>query len=173
MKDENAVGMYNASFNLVYNLRFLISPLMISLFPFMSFSARYDVSKLKRLFKRTGRMLIGFGLVISFICFVLGKYIIILLYGEKYSSAVSGFAALAWAIPFYYANEFYTYLLNSMNYQKNVLIFLGVMTAANILINIFVIPKYSFVGAAYVTVISEMIFFVLCLRKLRKLGFYQ
>ncbi|MFH1824877.1 MAG: flippase [Candidatus Firestonebacteria bacterium] len=173
MKGEEAVGLYNASYNLVYNLRFLISPLITSLFPSMAFNAQNDKNELLITHKKTGRLLLISGIIVTIICFVLSKQIIILLYGYKFIDSVYAFAILIWAIPFIFVNGFYSYLLTSLNHQKNILLYLTFAVILDVLLNILVIPKYGFIGASFATVISEILYFVLCFRKLIKLGFKQ
>jgi len=171
MQSEIAVGLYNASYNLVYNLRMLVSPLIISLFPSMSLNASLDKSNLNFVYKKCKKLLLISGILITIICFLLSKQIILLLYGKKYIESIPAFSILIWEVPFIYLNGFYSYLLTSLNYQKSILYYLIIASLVNIILNIIFIPRFSFLGASVTTVLSEILYFILISRKLNKLGF--
>ncbi|MFH1073945.1 MAG: flippase [Candidatus Firestonebacteria bacterium] len=171
MKDETAVGLYNAAYNLVYNLRFLVSPLINAIFPAMSLSAVKSVEELFIMSRKVRKTLFLLGLGISVIGFIFSRQIIILLYGLKFEASVPAFAILITAIPFIYLNGFYGYLLTAVNKQKSILYMLSISCLVNIILNLIFIPKYGFIGASVITLISEILCFVLYYGKMARMGF--
>jgi len=171
MKDETAVGLYNAAYNLVYNLRFLVTPLINAIFPAMALSAVKNTEELFAMSRNVRKALIFLGLGISIIGVMFSSQIIILLYGLKYEASVPAFAILITAIPFIYLNGFYGYLLTAVNKQKSILYILSLGCTVNIILNFIFIPKYGFIGASIITLISEVLCFVLYYGKMSRMGF--
>jgi O-antigen/teichoic acid export membrane protein len=171
MQNETAVGVYNASYGLVYNLRILVSPFITSIFPSMAFHADTDRAHLLHMFRNVRKVILISGIAIAIIAFALSKQIIMLLYGVKMLASVPVFSILIWANPFIYMNGFYSYTLVSLGEQKSLFKFLVIATIANVIMNLIAIPRYSYYGASTTTVLSEMIFFILCSFRLNSLGF--
>jgi O-antigen/teichoic acid export membrane protein len=171
MQNETAVGIYNASYGLVYNLRILVSPFITSIFPSMAFHADTDREHLLRMFTKVRKVILWAGILIAVLAFTLSKQIIMLLYGTKMLASVPVFAILIWANPFIYMNGFYSYTLVSLGDQKSLFKFLVIATIANVIMNLIAIPRYSYYGASATTVLSEMIFFIMCSFRLNSLGF--
>jgi O-antigen/teichoic acid export membrane protein len=171
MKDEATVGLYNASYNIIYNLRILVSPFIMALFPAMSLHAVRNKEKLLEMYYKVRKSIFLLGLAVTVIGFVLSKPIILILYGDNFRDSVPAFSILILAIPAIYLNGFFGYLLTSLNYQKEILKYLFIACVINIVLNAVFIPAYGFIGASVITVISEIIVVSLCYMKLCRIGF--
>ena len=60
-----------------------------------------------------------------------------------------------------FVNYLMGYLLNAIDKQRLFTLTVALTTMLNIALNLALIPKYSFAGAAYATLISEIVSFVM------------
>lgn len=68
---------------------------------------------------------------------------------------------VAWVFFVYTISALFTYILIARNEQKKMLYINAVVAVFNIIGNIIVIPYYSFIGSAYVTLTSQILLFLL------------
>ena len=78
----------------------------------------------------------------------LGSWLITLLFGAQFTSAAPALTILSGGILFYCAGQFNLNLLNSANDQKNGMFLIVAAITADLLLNILLIPRYGFIGAA-------------------------
>ena len=64
---------------------------------------------------------------------------------------------LIWVVPFMYASEFLGYVVLIAGQEKRVARSVIISTAFNVLVNLFVVPRYGYLAAAVMTVLTEMI----------------
>lgn len=162
MKGDAVVGWYNAAYRLVTPLGFIPGALMASVFPTMS---RYYVSSedsLKIAYEKSFKYLLILALPIAVGTTILADRFILFLYGEEFSNAVIALQILIWAEAIIFLNIVLGTVLNSMDRQKLVTLFTGIAAALNVLLNLALIPPYSYKGAAVATVATEVLVFILC-----------
>ena len=161
MKGDAAVGWYNASFSLVNNVTILASVFMSAAYPTFSRLFRDSQESLKVVYERSFKYLLILGLPIAVGGMILAERIIILLYGNEYLPSVAAFRILIWtAFPSHLCYLFSTFL-NSINKQGTNLLFMIISTIANVLLNLILIPQFSYLGAGIATLLSEIILFFL------------
>ena len=68
---------------------------------------------------------------------------------------------------FYFVSSLFTYLLIASGKQKRLLRINAVIAGANLVFNCIAIPYYSFIGSAYVTLLSQILLFALTVRATR------
>ncbi len=116
--------------------------------------SRYDA---KKEVKRSILLNIIISIIIIVGFFILGKWFIVLLYGENYSGAYNlTLILLIGSIPMILYKLINPYLL-SINKKKNILFYLTIAVCCNLISNYFVIPVYGAYGAAISSVISYSI----------------
>lgn len=160
MKNEVDVGIYNSAYK-IFSLLLIISgildnvvePIMFKLFKNDRDKA-YDLSD--ELFKYS----IIIGLPISFGIFSISGQIINLFYGKQFNEAIPVLAILAFAITFRYGSCALGFLLTVSDKMKDKVKIQAITAIENIVLNAFLIPKYSYNGAAFATVVSELTIFL-------------
>ena len=116
--------------------------------------------KLCCLYKKSFLYLFLFSSFIIICCFIFGKFIILLIFGKEFIESafilklisISGFFLFLSIINVYYLNAINKPLVN-----VKIFIFGAVM---NIMLNLMLIPRYSYTGAAISSIISYFIIFV-------------
>jgi O-antigen/teichoic acid export membrane protein len=89
------------------------------------------------------------------------KEIILFVYGADYLPSASALALLIWALFFIFINAPVGNIVATSNMMHAFLPYAIGNTLLNIVLNLFLIPKYSFWGASFATVFTECTGFVL------------
>ncbi|MFH1602205.1 MAG: oligosaccharide flippase family protein [Candidatus Shapirobacteria bacterium] len=152
---SSAVGIYGLSYKLYSNLILPIYFLSRSLFPL--FSQRKEGKKQKAAF----RLGISWALLSAFLILLAGylfaPLVIFLLGGADFSASSLLLRLLLFSLPFTYLNHIFGFQLIAQGYQR-VSLKIGLFSLAwNLSLNWWAIPRYSALGAAGVTVSTEIV----------------
>ena len=103
---------------------------------------------------------------------LIAKKVILMIYGEQFLGAVLVLQILIWSIVLVFARSPFERVLESSNRQLTVtkVFFIGV--AFNVIMNIIVIPKYSYVGASIITVLTDAIVLGLLIVSTKGMGLF-
>ena len=157
---DSAVGWYSVAMKIPFALQFIPAALAAAIFPAFSHLYVTDKLKLKQTFDRGMKFLAILVLPISFGIAVLSEPIILTLYGNDYSPAIEPLSILMIGLFFVFMNFPLGSLLNSCDRQVTNTKLVGITMVFNIILNIFLIPAYSFVGAAIAFLISHGFLFL-------------
>jgi O-antigen/teichoic acid export membrane protein len=158
MIGDKAVGWYSAAYNLILGLMFIPRCYTLSIFPVLSRYARDSNDMLNFAWQKSVKMLLAISLPLSVAVYMLSTRFINIFYPSGsfvYSSLA--LQILMIAMPWIFINAINMYLLYAANRQKEATIVVLISTAINIGLNFILIPKYSYLGAAWTTVIAEII----------------
>lgn len=155
MKGEEAVGFYNAAYNLTTGVGIIHAAFLPAIFPLLS---RYFINskdKFIKLFYNSFFLITTIGFIVCLILYLFAENIMILLYSKTYLESVYAFKILIWASFAIFIGNTCLVGLGSINRQKINMFILGLAALLNIALNLFLIPKYNFIGASYATLITE------------------
>jgi O-antigen/teichoic acid export membrane protein len=110
------------------------------------------------------------GTPIAVILFVLSDRIVVLFFGEAYREAGEVLRILAPAVILLLPTSVYGYVFTALGRQR---VYTGCVAAAlaiNLLLDLLLIPFYSYIGAAVGTLVGEAILFLSGLMMLRQFG---
>ena len=94
-----------------------------------------------------------------------------LIYGHEYDQASSALSILIWTVCLIFISGVGNTLLNASHKEVTVTKIYFAAAVFNVVLNIFLIPKYSFQGAAITTVLSDVLIVVLQIYVIYKLGY--
>lgn len=157
IKTQVEVGIYNAAYKI-----FLIGliPLNVIVKIFLpSLSKVKDKELLGKTIRNYGIMLFGFGLIISGFIFGSAKHSINIIFGKDYLNAIVPLMILSLNILVISVNVFLGNPLTVWGKQKFFAVVITIGAVANIIMNLILIPKYSYNGAALATLLSEVTVF--------------
>jgi len=161
MVGDIAVGIYNAAHNLIDGLIFLGPyPLSMALYPTMSRYAT-NLRKLKKVYVYGFFASLFLGLAGALFVLKFREKIILLIYGNEYVEAEKVLTVLVWTFLVICVSTISSTLLNAVNKQRIVTIGTATGASLNVLFNYLLIPKYSYVGAACATLITEGVGFLI------------
>jgi O-antigen/teichoic acid export membrane protein len=172
LKGERVVGWYGVSFNLVHALGMLPSAFLTAAFPVFSRFFKTSTDSLNQAYRGAFKFLLLLGMPISAGGMLLAERIIRLLFGENYLPSIAILRIIISAVAFTYLNSLFGYFLASIDKQMDSLKMLGIAVVMNILLNLMLIPRYSYVGAAVATVISQFFFLLFFLFYISKTPYH-
>jgi len=158
MKNDEVVGWYGAAYRAVLFIWRFIPLFILAIFPLMSKYYKESKEKLKLLISSATKLMSTVALPLGIGGTILAKPIMTFLYGEEYINGVIALQILIWTVVIISIRCSYEQSFLACNREKRYL--LGVMTGAgtNIVLNLILIPYFSFKGAAIAAVISEFVF---------------
>ena len=161
MKGFAETGWYNAASKLIEALSFFPDVIINAVFPSMSRFHETSKDLLQVLFRKTFYYMFVLSFPLTVGVTILANRFIIFIYKNEFVLSGSILQILIWAVLFMFVNQSMGYLLNAINKQKCFTISNGVCAFANIILNLALIPKYSYIGAAIATVSTQIISFSL------------
>jgi O-antigen/teichoic acid export membrane protein len=168
LKDDAAVGIYNAAYNPLLALGVIPTVFITALYPVMSryFVSSKDSLEIFTVLSSKYMAILGFPVAMG--CFVLADRFIALFYAEQFSASIIAFQILAFFIPLRFVSSITGTLLTSINRQSIRTVSVGLSALFNIVLNAALIPYLSYIGASIATVLSEVLLyfiFIYCINK--------
>jgi len=155
MKGDAVVGWYNAAYYLVQGFKPLQQMVMSALFPIMAFSYVSSKDALKRIFEKSFKFLFIIGLPMAVSITLLADKFIFLIYGPDFQNSIIALQILSWDVLLVFLYGCISFLLVSINRQHQMALFAGCTAVINIIMNLLLIPTYSYIGSAFATIIAE------------------
>jgi len=171
MKGNEVVGWYNAAYRLIVILLFIPSIINMVVFPAMS---RFHISSqnsLKLMSRKYFKFMLAIGIPIGVGTTLLADKVILLIFGAGYIQSIIALQILVWAMVFIFANAAFVRLFESINKQIIVTKITGICMIENIILNLLIIPLFSYIGASITTVITEFTIVTLVLIFAYKIGY--
>jgi len=156
-RSDQETGYYNAAYNLIFSLVVFSNAINTALYPSLSRISVTAPEKLVTFYNRSLGYLMMISLPIAVGVTILADQIILFLYGIDYAPSIIALRILIWVLPFMYASEFLGYVIVIANKEALVARAVIISTGFNILLNIFLVPKYGYIAASVMTVITEMV----------------
>lgn len=157
IKGTIAVGWYSASYRLMEVLLFLPGVFTTAIFPV--FSSFYVSSRdsLKFSYQKSIKYLTIISLPIAVGTTFLSNEIIMLIYSNSFAPSIIILQILIWTIPITFLNYIFGSILPAMDKQTVLLKITFISMVSNVVLNLIFIPRFSYLGAAVVTVLTEML----------------
>ena len=151
------VGQYAAAVRLSDAWLFITVVITNSLFPAI-INAREKSSELFReRMTRLYKLLVFIALVISCSIFIFSEQLVLITFGDDYSSAIQVLRLYTWSIVFVFLNNASWKWYIAENLQRIAMLRLCLGAIVNIGLNMLFIPKFGLQGAAYATLISYIL----------------
>jgi len=159
-KSANEVGLYGAAYRII-EVIILIPPIFSSLLlPKFSEFAISDQKALKQIFQKAFNILFLFALPLIAFLIIFAPQIIVTIVGIDFAGASVPLRILVLAIFWSFLYYPIFHLLVAVRKQKSLIVPWGTMTGLNIVLNLVLIPKFSYMGAASATLITEALLFI-------------
>jgi O-antigen/teichoic acid export membrane protein len=165
-----ALGLFSAAYKFLDAMNPFTVNLTLPLFPVFSRLARVSSLQLFRAYAQSLKFLYAVGMPLPVIFFVFSDRIMLLFFGEAYREAEATLRLLAPVLILLLPTSIYGYIFTALGRQR---LYMGCMAAAlvvNTLLDLLLIPFYSYLGAAIGTLAGEAILFLSGLMMLQKLG---
>ena len=163
MKGDAVVGWYNAAYNLVLGFSPIPLLFMNALFPLMSSYSVSSKDSLKIIYEKSFKYLFILGLPLAVGITLLADRFILLFYGQQFYPSIIVLQILAWNVLLAFLHSCLGFILVTLGKQNRMAVIAGCTALINVILNLFLIPSFSYVGAAIATITTEVFIIVLYL----------
>ena len=150
-----AVGLYQAGTNLVLYMNVLARCINYALYPRMSKAWPGRRDDFGRLRDASFRIIGLISMPITVASLLLAPQIFRFLYGQKFDRAVLTYQLLVLVIPVRMLSHTFSLALAAMDRQTRRTVAVTTAAATNVALNLYFIPRWSYLGAAITTIICE------------------
>jgi len=168
IKGNVAVGYYSAPYRLIDALFIVSSIFILAMFPVFSKLSKSSKKSLQISYSKSFKYLFIIGLPIAVGTSLLAKDIILLFYGIEYSQSILPLQILIWTVPLKYLTAVFIIILISLDKQNLVTKIFFILLIVNVILNVVLMPTFSYIGASFVTIFTEFILLILFLHYLSK-----
>jgi O-antigen/teichoic acid export membrane protein len=163
------VGAYYAAFRIIVLANeFPIIVFNKALLPLMFRSYKNDVGELKRVYAMSARYMCGIGVLFSCGLCVYASAIMRAVYGRGYEDGIVVLRILALGIGARYLSVGVEATLTAIDRLKEKLVVQGLVVVCFLGLNAVLIPRYSLMGAAMASVVSDVVLLLLLLWNVSK-----
>ncbi len=162
-------GLYNSAYKLISVLALFYTIYSAVIFPVMSKLFKDEKDMLNLSFVKSIKYLSLVTIPIAVFTSFYG-YQIIAIYGADFIEAGGVLQILIWTVCFLFINGACSLVLNASHEEYSVTKIYSIAAVFNVILNLFMIPKYSVYGASVATVLSEILILILELYMIRKIG---
>ncbi len=161
MKGDTVVGWYSAAYKLMEVLLFIPGTFVGAIYPVLSNFYISSQESLKLAYQNSFKYLSIVGLPIAVGTTILAHRIILFIYKDSFAYSIIALQVLIWTIPIIFLTYMFGTMFASINKQFLALKINFLSMILNIITNLILIPKYSYIGASIATVITESLSFIL------------
>jgi O-antigen/teichoic acid export membrane protein len=151
------VGLYSAAYKPITVALALPVSYFLGLFPMLAQAFIQSRETFNSIVNRSVRLTSIVALPIGFLGIFLAEHVVLLLFGQAYGKAAPVLQVLAWSATLVILRGTFRQALNAAGKANLDLRCATASTVVNIALNILFIPRYGIIGAAYATVISEVV----------------
>ncbi len=159
MDKEIAVGHYNAAYKLMEALGLLTSAFVMSVYPVLARKFLEGPDGVLVVFRKAFRVLCALVLPVAVGTTILARDLMGLLFGQNYAAAGAALQILIWGQAMDSINPLAAVTLRALEKEKELAKITGVCAVFNVALNIVLIPRYSYMGAAVATLLSFLLVF--------------
>ena len=155
MKDQTAVGLYQAAMRLIITFEIIPSLLSTALYPTICKTYVHSREEAGIMMMSVLRYMLFLGLPIAIGVTLLSKEIILLVFGNQFMPAILLLQILSWIVPIRFCGHILGTALSASDNQNVRAWATGLSAILNIVLNMILIPRYSYNGAAFASVITS------------------
>jgi O-antigen/teichoic acid export membrane protein len=165
---EHQAGLYGAAYRLLDQVQFIPMSMMTTLFPLIAAAYATRRDRVRNLLQAAGEYLSMASLPILAFTIVAARPIMVLLFGLQFAAAAPALPVLAGA----FVSISFGYLVGNMvvvlELQRRFAVYAAVGLFLNAALNVILIPRYGFLAAAWVTLLTEVTVMSLSARSVLK-----
>jgi len=155
MKGKEAVGYYSAVQRLVHPLMMLGQDIMAAMYPVLSRKYVGPGDKFRFIAEKAVKYVAALAIPMAVGAFLLSERIILLLYREQFLASVPALRMLSWTLAIGPLTVVITYSAVAAGRVLSLAAFNAAAAFADVILNLVLIPRYSFEGAAVSTLACE------------------
>lgn len=156
-QSQAEVGVYNVAYKIIENLVFFPAMLVGLILPLLSRYIYTNRPYFEEIAGKTSKVFLVFVTPLVVGTWFLAPYIVHIISGADFAAAVPVLRILILALACIFFGNYFNMLLIVSNAQKKLMIALLCIALVNVAVNVVVIPLYSYMGAAYTSLLTEFL----------------
>ena len=161
MKGDEVVGWYAAAYRFISILIIFPGAFMGALWPIFSRLHIQAKDKLIFMHEKSVKYLLIVALPVAFGTTLIADSLVLALFGYEYANSIIALQILIWAGAMLFITYTWGSVLGAIDKPELTAYSLLICVIVNVSLNLYLIPHYSYVGAAIATVITEIVLFML------------
>ena len=155
---EEVVGWYQNAYKWFNALQVIPAFFTLALFPIISREIEKSMDSARRMFTMSVKLMLLLALPIAAYTTFLAYFLVRLLAGPQYlPNGAIALQIVIWSIPFGWMNSVTNYVLISLGLERIQPRAFVIAVGFNIVTNLLLIPRYSYVAASVTTILSEVV----------------
>ncbi len=155
------VGVYNIGYQFFQTALVLPTFIMNAVYPLLLTSIKENSKKFSGQLKISGWTLFFLSLVVTAFTIILAPFLVNIVAGRNFDGSIVSLQILSLGFPGFFLTSLLMWLIIIKNKYKQMFFVYLIGLVFNFVVNLVLIPQYSYIGAAWVTVISEYLILVL------------
>jgi O-antigen/teichoic acid export membrane protein len=154
---NDVIGWYNAAYRLVLMLLFVPNLINIVIYPVMS---RFYISSndaLSFIYQRYFKYMMILAFPMGIGTTLLANKIILTIFGSGFNNSIVALQILIWTVVLTYVGSAFVKLMESTNRQTVITKMSGICVIVNVMLNLVLIPRFSYIGSSIATVVTEIV----------------
>lgn len=168
LSEDRFAGWYSLAYKLSFALTVLPGSFASSFFPAVAATFETHKEQLGKLFERATMYMMVLSIPIAVGIFFLADDIIFSVYGKAWEASIDPLRILGIALVFVFWNYPVGNLLNAINKQTINTTNMGITLVVNVALNLLLIPRFTFIGAAVAAAGSAVVLVALGLPHVKK-----
>ncbi len=156
-QSQAEVGVYNVAYKIIENLVFFPAMLVGLILPLLSRYIYTNRPYFEEIAGKTSKVFLVFVIPLVVGTWFLAPYIVHIISGADFTESVPVLRVLILALACIFFGNYFNMLLIVSNAQKKLMIALLCIALVNVAVNIVIIPMYSYMGAAYTSLLTEFL----------------
>jgi O-antigen/teichoic acid export membrane protein len=170
MSTPVALGLFSAAYKFLEAMSPFTTNLTLPLFPVFSRFARTSPVMLFRALEQSLKFLYVLAMPLAVMMFVLSEPLVVLFFGEAYTEAAAALRLISPGVVFIFPTSVYGYVFTALGRQRLYMGCVAASLAVNTLLDLLLIPSYSYWGAALASTSAEAVLFLVGMIVLHRLG---
>lgn len=157
LKTNADVGVYNAAYKVIENITFFPAMIVGLVLPMMSRYIFTDRPRFSYIANETAKVFLILIVPLVVGALFLAENIIALIGGADFGESANTLRILIFALAFIFFGNFFNNILIAGNLQKKLMYVLSWCALFNISLNAYIVPRFSYNGAAFTSVLTELL----------------
>ena len=157
-----SIGWYGAGVRLIDAVGMLPGMISLGMMPVLSSLAGRDPAAMRRLYAQGQSLLLILGIPAAVGLYALRQEVVLFVFGEQFAPTAQAFVWLAPVLAMLFLNYMQLKMLTVLGRQRLCAWSTGLCVLVNIGLNLVLIPRYGYVGAAAATLATEAVLLLLC-----------
>ena len=159
-------GLYGADYRILDQVQFIPASVMTTLFPLIASSHPHNLERVRKLLQSAAEYLTIASLPILAFTIVAAHSIVGLLFGKQFLAAAPALPILMAAFVFISFGYLTGGMVVILELQRRFLTYAALALIVNAVLNILLIPRYGFLAAAWITLVTELVVMSLTMHRI-------